>query len=79
MSAGRARGEASSGRTISPSARRTSGSELCPAATCLTAQDRLLGLRAEWREEAFDACARALTEYERVRGDAPSVVPQEDG
>jgi hypothetical protein len=30
-----------------------------------------------WRE-AVGACARALTEYERTRGDEESVVPQED-
>ena len=32
----------------------------------------------EWREQAVDACARALTEYEGVRGDEESVVPKED-
>jgi hypothetical protein len=35
-------------------------------------------LVAEWRAELELACAVAVTAYERVRGDGPSVVPQED-
>jgi hypothetical protein len=36
-------------------------------------------LVAEWRDELAVACAIAVTAYERVRGDGPSVVPQGDG
>jgi hypothetical protein len=32
---------------------------------------------AEWRAELELACAIAVTAYERVRGDGPSVVPDE--
>jgi hypothetical protein len=35
-------------------------------------------LVAEWRVELELACAIAVTSYERVRGDGPSVVPEED-
>jgi len=31
-----------------------------------------------WREQATRACGHAIRAYERVRGDGPSVVPQED-
>jgi hypothetical protein len=33
---------------------------------------------AAWRQQATRACGHAITAYERVRGDGPSVVPQED-
>ncbi len=33
---------------------------------------------AAWREKATRACGHAIRAYERVRGDGPSVVPQED-
>jgi hypothetical protein len=35
-------------------------------------------LLAAWREELELECAIAVRSYERVRGDGPSVVPQED-
>jgi hypothetical protein len=35
-------------------------------------------LVAAWRDELTVACAIAVTAYERVRGNGPSVVPQED-
>jgi hypothetical protein len=35
-------------------------------------------LVAEWRAELELACAIAVTAYERVRGDGPCVVPEED-
>lgn len=31
-----------------------------------------------WREQAANACAHALSAYEKVRGDGPSVAPKED-
>ena len=31
-----------------------------------------------WREQAVNACAHALSAYEEVRGDGPTVAPQED-
>jgi hypothetical protein len=31
-----------------------------------------------WREQALKACAYALSAYEEVRGDGPTVAPQED-
>jgi hypothetical protein len=33
---------------------------------------------AWWREQAANACAHALSAYEKVRGEGPSVAPQED-
>jgi hypothetical protein len=36
-------------------------------------------LIASWREQLKVACAIAMREYERVRRDGPSVVPEEDG
>jgi hypothetical protein len=38
-----------------------------------------LDLVAAWRDEVVVACATAVTAYERVRGDRPSVVPEDDG
>ena len=58
---------------------------LAPVVEVLTTTERLEELVerrpeevAAWREKATRACGHAITAYERVRGDGPSVVPQED-
>jgi hypothetical protein len=35
-------------------------------------------LKGHTKEQATRACGHAIRAYERVRGDGPSVVPQED-
>ena len=52
------------------------------AADTATWLEQLADARCEelrgWREEADRACGHALAAYERVRGEVPSVVPQEE-
>ncbi len=58
------------------------GRKLTAAATTTAWLEEIVEQRAAeavaWRDDAARACARALSAYQHVRGEGPSVAPEED-